>query len=200
MYKLLKKSRLEKRGIIEREEDIFYLTLPDLFGSLEGFSSVFNFKELIKVRKSEYAKYADIFPDPRFSTRGPVYFQNNHSPSQTDVEIDDSDLPENAMRGIPCCAGVVEGEVKVIMSPDDDLSLSGQILVTKRTDPGWVPLYPSASALLVERGGLLSHSAIVAREMGLPTIVSIKGLTDRLETGMKIRMDGETGLIEILES
>jgi len=72
-------------------------------------------------------------------------------------------------------------------------------LVTYRTDPGWIPLYPSASALIVERGGLLSHSAIVAREMGLPAIVSVKGLIKKLKTGMKIRMNGETGLIEILE-
>ena len=93
-----------------------------------------------------------------------------------------------------------EGKVKVIMSPDDDMELNGEILVTYRTDPGWIPLYPSASGLLVERGGLLSHSAVVAREMGLPTIVSIQGLTKRLETGMNIRFNGETGLIEILEN
>jgi len=186
------------RGIIEQDGDIFYLTLPELFGSLEGFASITDFKGLVALRKAEYERYADMFPDPRFGTRGPVYWQNNHMPSQTEVEIDDSDLPENCLKGIPCCAGTIEGKVKVIMSPDDDLTLNGEILVTKRTDPGWVPLYPSASALLVERGGLLSHSAIVAREMGLPTIVSIKNLTDRLETGMTIRMNGETGLIEIL--
>ena len=141
----------------------------------------------------------DIFPDPRFATRGPCYWQNNHMPSAVEHVIDDSDLPENCLAGTPCCAGVVEGKVKVIMSPDDDLTLNGEILVTKRTDPGWVPLYPSVSGLLVERGGLLSHSAIVAREMGLPTIVSIKNLTDRIKTGMTIRINGETGIIEILD-
>ena len=67
-----------------------------------------------------------------------------------------------------------------------------------RTDPGWVPLYPSASGLLVERGGLLSHSAIVAREMGLPTIVGVKGLTQKLKTGMEVRLNGATGVVEIL--
>ncbi|MEM7646347.1 MAG: PEP-utilizing enzyme, partial [Pseudomonadota bacterium] len=165
----------------------------------EGFNSTTNFKGLVELRRKEYEQYADQFPDPRFMTRGLVYWQNNHWPSQVAEEIDTSDLPENCLKGIPCCSGTVEGVVKVIMSPDDDLTLNGEILVTPRTDPGWVPLYPSASALLVERGGLLSHSAIVAREMGLPTIVSIKGLTDKIKTGMKIRMNGETGLIEILE-
>ncbi|MFA6342869.1 MAG: PEP-utilizing enzyme, partial [Fibrobacteraceae bacterium] len=75
----------------------------------------------------------------------------------------------------------------------------GEILVTLRTDPGWIPLYPSVSGLLVERGGLLSHSAIVAREMGLPTIVGIQGITQRLRSGMRIRMDGEKGTVTILD-
>ena len=80
----------------------------------------------------------------------------------------------------------------------DDLNLNGEILVTSRTDPGWVPLYPSVSGLLVERGSLLSHSAIVAREMGLPAIVGIQGLTQTLRTGMRIRMDGKAGTIRVL--
>ena len=94
---------------------------------------------------------------------------------------------------------IVEKVVKVIIDSNDDMTLNGEILVTEQTDPGWIPLYPSVSGLLVERGGLLSHSAIVAREMGLPTIVGIKGLTKKLKSGMKIRMNGETGLIEIIE-
>lgn len=136
-------------------------------------------------------------PAPRFATRGPTYWNNSHFPPEEEVEL--GDLKENEMKGLGCCPGIIEGTVKVILSPDDDLTLNGEILVTHRTDPGWIPLYPSAKGLLVERGGLLSHSAIVAREMGLPTIVSIKGLTKRLKTGMKIRFNGETGLIEILE-
>jgi pyruvate,water dikinase len=86
-----------------------------------------------------------------------------------------------------------------VNSPQDNLELNGEILVTPRTDPGWVPLYPSVSALLVERGSLLSHSAIVAREMGLPAIVSIKGLMQTLKPGMRIRIDGKKGSIYILD-
>jgi pyruvate,water dikinase len=187
------------RGIIECEEDIFFLTFPELFGSIEGYCSVFDFKALINARKTAYLQYEDQEPAARFHTRGPVYWQNQIMPlEETGDLMADGDLPENCLRGIPCCAGIVEGVVKVIHSPEDDLTLNGEILVTKRTDPGWVPLYPSAKALLVERGGLLSHSAIVAREMGLPTIVSIKDLTKHLKTGMHIKMNGETGIIEIM--
>lgn len=187
------------RKIIDCKEDIFYITLQELKGSLEGTLTTQNLKTIIEERKSQYDGYAEgDEPAPRFFTRGPCYWQNQHFPVE-EVVLDDTPLEENQMRGIPCCPGEIEGEVKLILDPGDDMVLNGEILVTKRTDPGWIPLYPSAKALLVERGGLLSHSAIVAREMGLPTIVSIKGLTKRLETGMKIKMNGETGLIEIIE-
>jgi pyruvate,water dikinase len=71
----------------------------------------------------------------------------------------------------------------------------GEIIVAERTDPGWVMIFPSASGLLVERGSLLSHSAIVARELGLPTIVSLDGLTHWLADGQWVEMDGATGVV-----
>jgi phosphoenolpyruvate synthase/pyruvate phosphate dikinase len=88
--------------------------------------------------------------------------------------------------------------VKVIINPQDNLELNGEILVTARTDPGWVPLYPSISGLIVERGSLLSHSAVVAREMGIPAVVSVPGLIKSLQTGMKVRIDGKAGTIKII--
>ncbi len=87
--------------------------------------------------------------------------------------------------------------VKVLRSPNDDLRLNGEILVAERTDPGWVPLYPSISGLLIERGSILSHSAIVAREMGIPTIVGIRGLTSLVKSGDVVTMDGSTGEIRL---
>jgi len=70
--------------------------------------------------------------------------------------------------------------------------------VAERTDPGWVPLFAAAGGLLVERGSLLSHSAIVAREMGIPAIVAIPGLMDRLVDGELVEMDGGTGIVRRL--
>lgn len=187
------------KNIIDCPEDLFYLSLEELKGSMEGYNTIQDLRKVIEVRRAEYARYGEgDEPAPRFYTRGPNYWNNVHFP-QEEVVIDESELKENQLKGLGCCPGMVEGTVKVIMGPDDDLTLNGEILVTHRTDPGWIPFYPSASGLLVERGGLLSHSAIVAREMGLPTIVSIKGLTKKLKTGMKVRFDGESGLIEILE-
>ncbi len=185
------------RGMIEKMDELFYLTLPELSGALEGTLTCQNLKALVNVRKTEYARFQDLEPAPRFMTRGPVYWHNDHFPEEAPVV--DENLPEGALKGTGCCPGNIEGIVKVILSPDDNLELNGEILVTMRTDPGWIPLYPSVSGLLVERGGLLSHSAIVAREMGLPTIVGIKGLTKTLKTGMRVKFDGQSGIIEILE-
>jgi len=192
-------DKLATGGQIDTARDIFYLSLEEFEGLFEGTNTVMNLRSLIELRKAEYTKYEQgDAPDARFMTRGIVYYRNNHFPPA--VEIDESDLAENQLKGLGCSPGVIEGEVKVIMGPEDDMELNNQILVTYRTDPGWIPLYPSAKGLLVERGGLLSHSAVVAREMGLPTVVSIKNLTKKIKTGDYIRFDGESGLIEILNS
>ncbi len=73
---------------------------------------------------------------------------------------------------------------------------AGEILVAPRTDPGWVMLFAGAAGVLVERGSLLSHSAIVTRELGIPSIVAMPGLCDWLETGDRVRFDGATGRVE----
>ena len=89
--------------------------------------------------------------------------------------------------GVPCGgrAGQIDGD--------------GEILVAARTDPGWVPLYPSASGLLIERGSLLSHSAIMAREHGLPAIVNIPNLIAQVEDGMTVEMDATAGTVRIID-
>ncbi len=170
----------------------------ELLGAPDGVLPCQDLRGLIDVRKKEYARYEQTEPSSRFLTRGLVYWRNEHTPSDV-AEATSCSAPDQ-MKGTGCCPGVIEGVVKVVLSPNDDMNLSGEILVTMRTDPGWIPLYPSVSGLLVERGGLLSHSAIVAREMGLPTVVGVKGLTKRLKTGMRVRFDGQSGLIEILET
>jgi len=74
-----------------------------------------------------------------------------------------------------------------------------EILVAQQTDPGWVVLFPAASGLLIERGSLLSHSAIVARELQIPCVVSISHVTTRLKTGDLVEMNGSTGQVTLLK-
>jgi pyruvate,water dikinase len=190
--------RLRQEGVIAACEDIYYLTLQELYGIHQGTLSGYNLKGIVELRKNEYRDFEHLEPKIRFQTRGPVYWRNDF--------LEASEIPQPApgsdcdLSGIACCPGVVEARVRVIHSLKDDLALNGEILVAKRTDPGWIPIFPSISGLLVERGSLLSHSAIVAREMGIPAVVGIKGLLNTLTDGMLVRMDGKNGTVKILES
>jgi pyruvate,water dikinase len=187
---------LAGRGVIEHPRDIFYLTLEEIYGIHQGTLPSYELREFVAIRKRSYEAFEEEEPRPRFMTRGAVYWRNRLVEEPEEIELEEG--ADYDLKGLPCCPGVVEGVVKVVRSAADDLELDGEILVTPRTDPGWVPLYPSVSGLLVERGSLLSHSAIVAREMGLPAIVSIKGLTRTLETGMRVRLDGKLGTVKIM--
>jgi phosphohistidine swiveling domain-containing protein len=189
---------LASSGVLREPRDIFYLELDEIYGLHQGTLTVSNLPALVALRQQAYAAYAAEEPQIRFLTRGPVYWQNAFltAPDHPDIQ----DGADYDLKGLPCCPGVVEGRVRVVLCPADAHALDGEILVAPRTDPGWVPLYPSCAGLLVERGSLLSHSAIVAREMGLPAIVGIAGLTRTLRTGMRVRMDGTAGTVTICAS
>ena len=185
-----------KHSIIEKPEDIFYLELDELLGTIDGTLTTQNLKNLIVLRKTEYRRYTTVDLPNRFVTQGPVYWNNEYVDTQSNAK----DVSNSQLNGIGCSPGIVEKTVKIIISPNNNTRLNGEILVTQRTDPGWIPLYPSISGLLVERGSLLSHSAIVAREMGIPTVVGIPNLTKIIKNGMRVRMDGKSGTVQILES
>ena len=108
--------------------------------------------------------------------------------------------PNPPLKGTGACPGIVRGRVRVVLDPLGARLEPGEILVARQTDPGWVVIFPAAAGLLVERGSLLSHSAIVSRELRLPCIVSLPGITTALTTGDLVEMDGTRGTITILES
>jgi pyruvate,water dikinase len=162
---------------------------------MEGASVQTQWKSLVAGRKEEFAAYEDDEPAHHFSTYGPVYHHNSFE-YVGDQQVQES---EELLKGIGCYPGVVEQPIKLIFSPEDELTLDGQILCTVRTDPGWAPLFPTAGGILVERGSTLSHSAVVARELGIPAVVNIPGLTKMMENGERVRMDGGKGTIERLD-
>jgi len=179
-------------GIIEQPDDIFYLEIDEIFDFIKGTSNFTDIKGLIAFRKREYEKFErETLPD-RFVTYGIV---NNQNVCEKNDFTNISKQGKLILKGVSCCPGTVEGRAKVILSPKDNIELNGEIIVAERTDPGWVPLYPSASGLLIERGSVLSHSAIVARELGLPTIVGIKNLTKLVKDGQIIKMDAGKGIV-----
>jgi pyruvate,water dikinase len=87
----------------------------------------------------------------------------------------------------------------VITDPRSDLRIDGEILVSPMTDPGWVFLMVAAGGLVVERGSLLSHTAIIGRELGIPTVVGVANATRRIKDGDLIELDGQAGTVRIVE-
>lgn len=182
--------------ILDDANDVFYLTKDEIFSFIVGTSVCSNLRDLVSLRKREYKKYFEAQETPdRIETYGPIYCNDFNSVNYTDAEGEEN---PGVLKGVSCSPGVVRGKVKVILSPSDDMRLNGEILVAYTTDPGWVPLYPSAAGLLVEYGSILSHSAIVARELGLPAIVGVKGITKKLKTGDMVEIDGAKGTVHIL--
>lgn len=106
---------------------------------------------------------------------------------------------DGAMSGSPVSPGIAEGLVRVVFDPQTTHLLPGEILVCPGTDPAWTPLFLSAGGLITEVGGMMTHGSVVAREYGIPAVVGVHQATARLHTGQRIRLDGMTGTIEILD-
>jgi rifampicin phosphotransferase len=94
---------------------------------------------------------------------------------------------------------VVEGRARVVLDPAREVLHAGEILVAPHTDPGWTPLFVHASGLVTEVGGLMTHGSVVAREYGIPAVVSVAGATRRIHSGQRIRVDGTRGFVELLD-
>ena len=109
--------------------------------------------------------------------------------------------PDGAsLKGTPVSAGVAEGEALVLSDPADAPEDANDfILVCPSTDPAWLLLFLRARGLVMETGGVLSHGAIVAREFGLPAVVGLPGLLSRIKTGQRIRVDGNAGIVHVLD-
>lgn len=180
-------------GHLNNPQDVFYLKLDEI-KSLEKSEFNESLKEAIQERKAEFDMYKKQQPpQERFFTYG------NNFKDEYIYSLEKTEGAEEDLKGIGCCPGIVQAKVRVVMNPNETDSLNGDILVTSSTDPGWVTLFPTASAIIVERGSLLSHSAIVSREMGIPCIVSVTGLLRTLKSGDEVLMDGSTGQIKIIE-
>ena len=106
----------------------------------------------------------------------------------------------NQMSGFAVSPGRIEGEVSVIMSPSDfDKMKPNTILVCPMTTPAWTQLFSHAIALVTDIGSILAHGSIVAREFGIPAVLGLGNVTQRLKSGQRIMVDGDTGTIEILD-
>ena len=180
-------KEFKSAGILEDEKDIFFLTVDEIISYVYGTSVTLNLKELVNLRKKEYEK--------NFLRELPERFRTGFIP-YTDIPREKISNKGN-LSGIGCSPGNVKGTVDIVESPYIEKA-RGEILVAEKTDPGWLPVFPLYKGIILERGSVLSHSAIVARELGIPVIVGVRGVTNNLKNGDLIEMNGSTGEIDVL--
>lgn len=180
--------------VLEERQDIFYLNLDEVLSFIDGTSTGYQLKEVVCIRKEEYEAYEKMPEVPRFMVYGHV----GKAVKETAFRKH-KDIGKKKLVGIPCSPGVVEGDARVILDCRKAVMKEGEILIANHTDPGWIMLFNQASAVVVECGSLLSHAAIVSREMGIPSVVAVDDVSKIIHTGDRIRVDGSTGMVTILE-
>ncbi|MGK0359874.1 MAG: phosphohistidine swiveling domain-containing protein [Bradymonadia bacterium] len=184
---------LVEHGWLPDREAAFWLE----FGELERLASGLEmFPDLaadtVAARRQARETQADVAPPARIELPWGTYFAGH------EVE---ADAPHGqALTGVACAAGQVTGAARCLSELGEASRLGrGDILVTARTDPGWAPLFFVAGGLVLERGGLLSHGAIVAREFGIPAVLNVRDAMTRITDGATVTVDGTAGTVEVVE-
>ena len=174
------------------------LTVEEVLGAFDGTSASADLRSLAAVRSAERRRWIE---------------QDRALPSRFETDADrpvTMGLPlggagrvdaAEVVTGLASSAGTVRGRAAVVLDPTvvDGDEIRDRILVARETDPGWLFLMMSSKALVVERGTLLSHTAVTGRLLGIPTVVSVPGATTRIPDGALIEVDGSAGTVRILE-
>jgi len=177
-------ERLASEGRLDDPEDVWLLRREELLAALEGAPVNAN----IDTRRAEHERHAAMDAPPVLTSEG-------EAPAPRRRE----DVPDSVLVGTGVSGGVVEGPARVVFDPAEETVERGEILVAPSSDPGWTPLFLNAAGMIVEVGGRISHGALVAREYGLPAVVSVPDATERIRTGQRLRVDGTAGTVELLE-
>jgi len=179
--------RFAQRGILENQHDIFFLVIPEVRELLAGGRE--DIKKIVNERKSERERNSRI--------KVSDIIVGDNLPEIVKETVRE---PQKIFTGYAASPGIVQGRARIIHSPEEFSRFKpGEILVASTTDPMWSTLFPVAKAVITEMGGILSHAAIVAREYGTPCVVNVRGVMDVLEDGHLIEVDGNKGVIRIME-
>src|SRR6266700_4610324 len=177
---------LVQKRVLQEPEDIYYLT----FEELRKVASTYQLDDsIITQRKGEYEVFEKLTPPRVMTSDGEIIAS----------EYDTSEIPSGALIGVPVSSGIIEGRARIILKLEEANIEEGDILVTAFTDPSWTALFVSIKGLVTEVGGMMTHGSVVAREYGLPAVVSVENATRLMKDGQRIRVNGTKGYVEILE-
>jgi pyruvate,water dikinase len=178
-------KQIHEQGKLEQEEDIFYCDLQTLKKLVDSEDPTFinEIKKRISYIKKEMLELSDIDL--------PSIIYGEVAPKLTGIEN------RQVYKGIPASSGHYSGVISVIRSLDDfDHMIDGAILVIPYSDVSWTPILIRAGAIVSESGGILSHASIIAREMGIPAIVSVDHACN-IKEGLMASLDAQNGLLLI---
>jgi pyruvate,water dikinase len=178
-------ARLVQAGVIREPEDIYYLSFEELRQVAK--TNQLDYR-IITRRKADYELFKKLTPPRVMTSDGEVI----------SAEYDNANVPQGALIGVAASAGTIEGRARVILSLEEADFEEGDILVTAFTDPSWTAVFVSIKGLVAEVGGMMTHGAVVAREYGLPAVVSVENATRLIKNGQRIRVNGSRGYVEIL--
>ncbi len=178
---------LVARGQLEHAHDVWHLGFDELSAALDDPSRPLT--ELVARRVAEFQRDQTRKPPIAITSDGEIPAEG----------INRTDVPRGALAGTPASAGTVEGIARVVTDPRNEVLQAGEILVAPFTDPGWTPLFIHAAGVVTEVGGMMTHGAVVAREYGIPAVVSVASAVERIKTGQRLRVDGTRGYVEILD-
>ena len=179
-------AQLVAQGKLASTDDLWFLTWPELLAIWDDAAT--DWKLIITQRRTDLERYQELAP--------PMVITSDGETPVAHYSLDD--VPPGALVGNPVSTGVVEGIVHIVRDPQQETLQPGEILIAPFTDPGWTPLFINAVGLVMEIGGTLAHGSVVAREYGIPAVVGVRGAMTKLQTGQRVRVDGNRGIIEIL--
>jgi len=194
--------KLVGTGRLDQPDDVLFLRYNEL-RMLIGDASAIDARGLVATRRAEREASTRLQPPNWIGTATPSqlafpYLVNWGYPERFHQGRPAADGP---ITGIAASPGTVEGIARVVMTVDDfDDVADGDVLVCQMTNPAWVVLFTKIAGLVTDTGGTTSHPAVLSREFGIPAVVGTSVATKRIRTGDRIRVNGSTGTVDVLES
>jgi pyruvate,water dikinase len=190
---------LAARGDIDKADDVFYLTEDEAFRGLNVERSGVSLREAVAARRAAAARWEGLTPPERILWKGDLGAAETAVMDGLRLDSNRNAVPHEEtagfIQGIGCSPGKVRATALVVTDPHAVTDTSGKILIARSTDPGWVFLLLQAAGLVVEKGSPLSHTAIIGRELGIPTIVGAMDATRRIRTGDIVEMECGSGRV-----
>ena len=188
---------MEQKKIIKSARDIFYLTMEEIFNIIDDKKLKTESALIIEQRKHDFTKWQDIEFPRRIETSESISEIERRALSKSVANRGrSSDRLAGRVASCPNKIATFSGIALTLKNFDPSADFEGKILVTTQTDPGWTIVFPFLKGVVVERGGMLSHAAIVARELNIPCIVGVERATEIISNGTKIKLDLLNGLIQ----